>query len=192
MLKKLMLTLIGGLFIMTSSNADAADSNIINMEVSSGGTVVIKLMPDIAPKHAARIKKLANEGFYDGIIFHRVIENFMAQTGDPTGTGTSGSKYPDLPAEFSNYTFKRGTVGMARTMNPDSANSQFFICFTDYKCRGLTGSYTVVGQVEDGMEFVDKLAVGEPPSNPDKIIKMTVGSDKETPAPEKDAKKAAE
>jgi len=187
MLKKLMLTLIGGLFIMTSSNADATDSNIINMEVSSGGTIAIKLMPDIAPKHVARIKKLANEGFYDGIIFHRVIENFMAQTGDPTGTGTSGSKYPDLPAEFSNYTFKRGTVGMARTMNPDSANSQFFICFTDYKCRGLTGSYTVVGQVEDGMEFVDKLAVGEPPSNPDKIIKMTVASNEEAPEPKKAA-----
>ncbi len=179
MLKKFMLTLIGGLLIMTSGQAEAADSNIINMEVSSGGTVVIKLLPDIAPKHVARIKKLANEGFYDGIIFHRVIKNFMAQTGDPTGTGTSGSKYPNLPAEFSNYTYKRGTVGMARTISPDSANSQFFICFNDYKCKGLTGQYTVLGQVIEGMEFIDKLAVGEPPSNPDKIVKMTIAPAKE-------------
>ncbi len=177
MLKKLMLTL-GGLLIMTQATQDAQatdPANIINMEVSSGGNVVIELLPDIAPKHVERIKKLASEGFYDGIIFHRVIAGFMAQTGDPTGTGMGGSKYPDLPAEFSQYKYKRGTVGMARSQNPDSANSQFFICFTDTGCSFLTGQYTVLGQVIEGMEFIDKVAVGEPPANPDKIVKMTIG-----------------
>ncbi len=179
MLKKIMLTL-GGLLIMTAAtqkDASAADpANTINMEVSSGGTVVIELLPDIAPGHVERIKTLASEGFYDGIVFHRVISGFMAQTGDPTGTGMGGSKLGDLPAEFSQYKYKRGTVGMARSANPDSANSQFFICFTDTGCSFLTGQYTVLGQVTEGMEFIDKLAVGEPPANPDKIVKMTVGN----------------
>ncbi len=177
MIKKFMLTLFGGLLIMTAAEeAKAADpANIAKMEVSSGGTVVIELLPDIAPKHVERIKTLAGEGFYDGIVFHRVITGFMAQTGDPTGTGMGGSKYPDLPAEFSQYKYKRGTVGMARSQNPDSANSQFFICFTDTGCSFLTGQYTVLGQVTEGMEFIDKVAVGEPPSSPDKIVKLTVG-----------------
>ncbi len=174
MLKKLILTL-GGLLIMTTAtqkDAEAADpANIINMELSSGGSITIELLPDIAPKHVERIKTLVSEGFYDGIIFHRVISGFMAQTGDPTGTGMGGSKYPDVPAEFSQYPYKRGTIGMARSQNPDSANSQFFICFTDTGCSFLTGQYTVLGQVTNGMEFVDKLAVGEPPANPDKIVK---------------------
>jgi len=172
-----MLTLFGGLLIMTAAEeAQAADpANVAKMEVSTGGTVVIELLPDIAPKHVERIKTLAGEGFYDGIVFHRVISGFMAQTGDPTGTGMGGSQYPDVPAEFSQYKYKRGTVGMARSQNPDSANSQFFICFTDTGCSFLTGQYTVLGQVTEGMEFIDKVAVGEPPANPDKIVKFTVG-----------------
>ena len=177
MLKKFMITL-GGLLIMTAATkAQAADpANTVNMEVSSGGTVVIELLPDIAPKHVERIKTLAGEGFYDGVVFHRVISGFMAQTGDPTGTGRGGSKYPDVPAEFSDQEYKRGTVGMARSQNPDSANSQFFICFTDTGCSFLRGQYTVLGQVTSGMEFIDKVAVGEPPAQPDKIVKMTIGA----------------
>lgn len=176
MLKKF-LFLLGGLIIMTATatESQAADpANTAKMEVSTGGTVVIELLPDIAPKHVERIKTLASEGFYDGIIFHRVIDGFMAQTGDPTGTGMGGSKYPDVPAEFSQYKYKRGTVGMARSQNPDSANSQFFICFTDTGCSFLTGDYTVIGQVTEGMEYIDKLAVGEPPADPDKIVKFTL------------------
>ncbi|MFP4098504.1 MAG: peptidylprolyl isomerase [Alphaproteobacteria bacterium] len=159
---------------MTGENAKAADGNTLHMDVSTGGTVVIELLPDIAPKHVERIKQLTNEGFYDGIIFHRVIDGFMAQTGDPTGTGMGGSNYGDVPAEFSDYQYKRGTVGMARSMNPDSANSQFFICFNDTGCRSLTGQYTVLGQVTDGMEYIDQVAKGEPPANPDKIVKMSI------------------
>lgn len=175
MLKKLLLT-FGGLFIMTAATqAPAADTaSKVKMEVSTGGTVVIELLPDLAPKHVERIKTLAKDGFYDGIIFHRVIDGFMAQTGDPTGTGMGGSSLPDLPAEFSDYKYKRGTVGMARSQNPDSANSQFFICFTDTGCSFLTGQYTVLGQVTEGMEYIDQVAQGEPPANPDKIEKMTV------------------
>ena len=176
MLRKLALTLIGGLFIMTGTNAEAA-GNMVNMEVSSGGTVQIELLPDVAPKHVERIKTLIGEGFYDGIIFHRVISGFMAQTGDPTGTGTGGSKYPDVPAEFSQEEYKRGTIGMARSQNPDSANSQFFICFTDTGCSFLKGQYTVLGQVTEGMEYIDKVAVGEPSANPDKIVKMSLAAE---------------
>jgi peptidylprolyl isomerase len=158
------------------NTAKAADpENTIVMEVSTGGKVVIELLPDIAPKHVAQIKKLTREGFYDGIVFHRVIEDFMAQTGDPTGTGTGGSKEPDLKAEFSDYNFGRGVVGMARSASPDSGNSQFYICFDD--CSFLNGQYTVWGKVLEGMEFVDKLAKGEPPANPDKIVSMKVQAD---------------
>ena len=149
-------------------------ANTLKMEVSTGGTVVIELLPDIAPKHVEQIKKLAADGFYDGIVFHRVISGFMAQTGDPTGTGMGGSDLPDLPAEFSDQEYKRGTVGMARSMNPDSANSQFFISFSDLGCSFLRGQYTVFGQVTEGMEFIDKVEVGEPPANPSKIVKMTI------------------
>ena len=193
MLKKFMLTFFGGLLIMASGQAEAADSgNIVEMEVSTGGTVVIELLPDIAPKHVERIKTLAADGFYDGIVFHRVIKGFMAQTGDPTGTGMGGSNLPDVPAEFSSYSYKRGTVGMARSNLPDSANSQFFICFTDTGCSSLTGKYTVLGQVTEGMEFIDQVAVGEPPSDPDKIVKLTVVSAKEEAAPAEAEQKAAE
>src|SRR5262245_44107827 len=139
------------------------------------GDVVIDLRPDLAPKHVAQIKKLTRAGFYDGIIFHRVIDGFMAQTGDPTGTGTGGSQEPDLPAEFSKEHFARGTLGMARTNDPNSANSQFFIMFADGGF--LDGNYTVFGKVRSGMECVDQINKGEPPANPDKIERLKVQKD---------------
>ena len=138
-----------------------------------GGDVVIKLRPDLAPGHVARITELANEGFYDGVVFHRVIPGFMAQGGDPTGTGMSGSDKPDLKAEFNAEPHVRGTCSMARATNPNSANSQFFICFDD--AGFLDGQYTVWGEVESGMEHVDALPKGEPPRAPGKIVKATVG-----------------
>ena len=134
--------------------------------------VVIKLRDDLAPGHVARITELASEGFYDGVVFHRVIPGFMAQGGDPTGTGTSGSKKPNLKQEFSKEPHVRGVCSMARTANPDSANSQFFICFDD--ARFLDGQYTVWGEVIEGMEHVDALPKGEPPRAPGKIVKATV------------------
>lgn len=160
----------------TATAAKAADpENTILMEVSSGGTIVMELKPDVAPKHVERIKTLTREGFYDDVIFHRVIDGFMAQTGDPTGTGRGGSKYPDVSAEFSKENFGRGTVGMARSASPDSANSQFFICFDD--CSFLNGQYTVFAEVTEGMEHVDAIQKGEPPANPDKIVSMKVQAD---------------
>ena len=149
-----------------------ADANTLTLTLSSGGDVVIKLRPDLAPGHVQRITDLANSGFYDGVVFHRVIPGFMAQGGDPTGTGTGGSDLPDLQAEFSAEPHVRGTCSMARTSYPHSANSQFFICFDD--ARFLDGQYTVWGQVERGMEYVDALPVGEPPRDPGKIVKATV------------------
>ncbi|QIQ85662.1 peptidylprolyl isomerase [Erythrobacter sp.] len=137
-----------------------------------GGDVVIKLRPDLAPGHVERITELAKEGFYDGVVFHRVIPGFMAQGGDPTGTGTGGSDRPDLKAEFSDEPHVRGVCSMARTPNPDSANSQFFIVFDD--ATFLDKQYTVWGQVESGMEHVDALPKGEPPANPGKIVKASV------------------
>jgi len=138
-----------------------------------GGDVVIRLRPDLAPGHVARITELAKEGFYDGVVFHRVIPGFMAQGGDPTGSGMGGSDKPDLKAEFNAEPHVRGTCSMARTQVPDSANSQFFICFDD--ARFLDKQYTVWGQVESGMEHVDALPKGEPPREPGKIVKATVG-----------------
>jgi peptidylprolyl isomerase len=180
MIKNILLT-AGSIALMTAAtfgSANAADpENTILLTTTTGGPVTIELNTAAAPKHAERIKELARKGFYDGQIFHRVIEGFMAQTGDPTGTGTSGSDLPDLAAEFSQDDYKRGTVGMARKSNPDSANSQFFICFDDTGCSSLKGQYTVVGNVTSGMEFVDKLAKGEPPANPDKIVKLQVAAD---------------
>jgi peptidylprolyl isomerase len=137
-----------------------------------GGDVVIKLRSDLAPGHVERIKELAGEGFYDGVVFHRVIPGFMAQGGDPTGTGMGGSDRPDLKAEFNSEPHVRGTCSMARTQAPNSANSQFFICFDD--AHFLDGQYTVWGQVESGMEHIDALPKGEPPANPGKIVKATV------------------
>jgi len=151
--------------------ASANNSKFITIETSQGN-VVIETLPKIAPNHVKRIKELVKTGFYDGIIFHRVIEGFMAQTGDPDGNGTGGSGQ-NLKAEFSDYEYKYGTVGMARSMNPDSGDSQFFICFDG--CGHLTGQYTVWGQVTSGMEAVEKLALGEPPRNPDKMISVRLG-----------------
>ncbi|GAC1576871.1 MAG: peptidylprolyl isomerase [Sphingomicrobium sp.] len=149
-----------------------ANADTLTLSLSSGGDVVIKLRPDLAPNHVERISRLANDGFYDGVRFHRVIPGFMAQGGDPSGTGMSGSDLPDLKQEFSAEPHVRGTCSMARTANPDSANSQFFICFDD--ARFLDKQYTVWGQVESGMEHVDTLPKGEPPREPGAIVKATV------------------
>ncbi|WP_428481940.1 peptidylprolyl isomerase [Pyruvatibacter mobilis] len=139
-----------------------------------GGDVTIALRPDLAPNHVARIKELVREGFYDGIVFHRVIDGFMAQTGDPTGTGMGGSG-KKLSAEFSSEPHTRGTCSMARAADPDSADSQFFICFQE--SSWLDGQYTVWGQVTDGMDHVDTITRGEPPANPDKIEKAVIAAD---------------
>ena len=152
-----------------------ADAERLTFNLSSGGDVVIKLRPDLAPNHVKRITELAESGFYDGVPFHRVIPGFMAQGGDPTGRGTGGSDLPDLKAEFSSEPHVRGVCSMARTSNPDSANSQFFICFDD--ATFLDNQYTVWGEVESGMEHVDALPKGEPPQQPGKIVKATVSRD---------------
>jgi peptidylprolyl isomerase len=148
--------------------------NTLLLETSKGN-VTIRLRPDLAPGHVARIKELAREGFYDGIVFHRVIAGFMAQTGCPKGTGTGNSKKPDLKAEFNAEPHVRGTCSMARTSAPHSANSQFFICFDD--ARFLDKQYTVWGQVTEGMDAIDALAKGEPPRSPDRIVTMRVAAD---------------
>ena len=149
-----------------------SEQNSLVLSLDSGGDVVIRLRPDLAPKHVERIRELASEGFYDNVVFHRVIDGFMAQGGDPTGTGMGGSDKPDLPAEFSDEPHVRGTASMARAQNPNSANSQFFICFGD--CGFLDGQYTVWGEVVEGMEHVDNLPKGEPPREPGKIVKATL------------------
>ncbi|RVT94507.1 peptidylprolyl isomerase [Sphingomonas crocodyli] len=151
--------------------ADPENTLTITLET---GDVVITLRPDLAPKHVEQISTLAKEGFYDGVVFHRVIPGFMAQGGDPTGSGMGGSHLPNIPAEFSREPHVRGVCSMARSSNPNSANSQFFICFDD--ARFLDGQYTVWGVVESGMEHVDALPKGEPPRTPGKIVKMTVGA----------------
>ena len=150
-----------------------ADGERLTLTLSSGGDVVIKLRPDLAPGHVQRITELAGKGFYDGVVFHRVIPGFMAQGGDPTGTGMGSSDLPNLKAEFNREPHVRGTCSMARSGQPDSANSQFFICFAD--AGFLDGQYTVWGEVESGMEHVDALPVGEPPREPGKIVKASVG-----------------
>lgn len=149
--------------------------NTLVFTLSNGGTVKIGMRPDKAPKHVERIKALARQGFYDGTVFHRVIEGFMAQGGDPTGTGTSGSKLPNLKAEFNDLPHVRGTTSMARTGDPDSANSQFFIVFAP--SQFLDGQYTVWGRVIDGMDVVDTIERGEPPAKPTKIIKASILAD---------------
>jgi peptidylprolyl isomerase len=157
---------------------DAENTLILDLKT---GPVVIELKPDVAPNHVARIKDLARKGFYDGVVFHRVIPGFMAQTGDPTGTGSGGSDLPDLKAEFSATPHKRGTVSMARTSNPNSANSQFFICFDD--ASWLDRQYSVWGQVVEGMEHVDAIKKGGDHNNgaisgePDKILKARIEAD---------------
>lgn len=142
---------------------------------TKNGPVTIRLRPDLAPKHVEQIKTLTKRGFYDGIVFHRVIDGFMAQTGDPTGTGMGGSNLPNIPAEFSREPYKVGSVGMARSSSPNSANSQFFICYEG--CGPLTGQYTIWGEVVSGMDAVRKIARGEPPRTPDRIISMKLLAD---------------
>ena len=154
--------------------ATADPENTLIIETTKG-PVVIELRPDLAPKHVERIKELAREGFYDGIVFHRVIDGFMAQTGCPKGTGTGGSDKPNLKAEFSKEPHVRGVCSMARSQSPDSANSQFFIVFDD--ATFLDKQYTVWGKVVEGMENVDKIKRGEPVQNPDKMISVKVGAD---------------
>jgi peptidylprolyl isomerase len=171
------LLLAAGPLLGSWAGAVPSPENTLYLDLKDG-RVVIELRPDIAPKHVDRIKKLVKEGFYDGLKFHRVIQGFMAQTGDPKGDGTGGSKYPDLPAEFSSDHFERGTVGAARAASPNSANSQFFICFE--AAPNLDGQYTIWGQVIKGMEFVDRIKKGRGPngavSNPDVIVKMQLAS----------------
>jgi peptidylprolyl isomerase len=157
----------------------AADkSNLVYLDLKDG-RVVIELLPDVAPKHVERFKTLIKQGFYDGLKFHRVITGFMAQTGDPTGTGSGGSKLPNLKAEFNSTPFKRGTLGAARTADPNTANSQFFICFE--AAPHLNGQYTAFGQVIEGMQLVDRIKKGNGQGgevfNPDTIVKMQLASD---------------
>ncbi len=152
----------------------AADpANRLTLELSNGGTVVIQLRPDLAPHHVERIQTLVRRGFYDGLTFHRVIPGFMAQGGDPKGTGEGGSELPDLKAEFTTLPFLRGTVAAARTDQPDTANSQFFIMFVPNV--SLENKYTIFGRVMSGMDAVDKIAPGEPPEQPTKIVKAYLG-----------------
>lgn len=158
------------------ASAAVADSNTVYLDTKDG-RVTIELRPDLAPKHVAQIKTLVGKGFYNGLKFHRVIDGFMAQTGDPKGNGTGGSSLPNIPAEFSAEPFRRGTLGMARSGDPNSANSQFFICFGESSF--LNGQYTVVGQVTSGMDVVDKIKKGMKADNgavnsPDKIVKMSL------------------
>ena len=170
-----------GMSMATVNDTEAADlENTIYLELKDG-RVVIELLPELAPNHVKRIKELSRAGFYDGIVFHRVIEGFMAQTGDPTGTGGGGSDKPNLKAEFSSERHLRGVVSMARSHNPNSANSQFFIVFND--ASWLDNQYTVWGRVTSGMEFVDQIKKGHPRSgevdDPDKIVSMKVAADVE-------------
>ncbi|MBM3595827.1 MAG: peptidylprolyl isomerase [Alphaproteobacteria bacterium] len=151
-----------------------APENVLLLDLSNGGMVAIRLMPQWAPAHVERIKTLTSQGFYNGVIFHRVIEGFMAQTGDPMGTGAGGSPLPDLKAEFNSMPHLRGTVSAARTSDPDSANSQFFIVF--YPRFSLDRKYTVLGRVISGMEVVDRIERGEPPANPTRILRARMAA----------------
>ena len=179
-MRKFLIAALGALMLSAPAalaqapKADPANTLVIELK---SGRVLVELRPDIAPKHVERVKALAKQGFYNGLKFHRVINGFMAQTGDPKGTGAGGSSLPDLPAEFTPEPYRRGTIGAARTQNPNSANSQFFICFNDMGCRGLTGQYTVWGQVTEGMDLVDLIARGEPPAAPDVMQKVYVLAD---------------
>jgi peptidylprolyl isomerase len=174
------LALILGLGLAAPAQAASDPDNTVYLDTDKG-RVTIQLRPDLAPKHVAQIKALVKKHFYDGIVFHRVIDGFMAQTGDPTGTGSGGSDLPDIPAEFTNKAkFERGTVGMARSQDPNSANSQFFIMFD--AAPSLDGQYTIFGQVTGGMDVVDKIKKGDAADNgmvsgPDKIVKMRLATD---------------
>ncbi len=180
MLRRTVMGLLFGLAVSASASAQTLDKeNTIYLDTKDG-RIVIALNPGVAPKHVERIKQLTREGFYNGLAFHRVIGGFMAQTGDPKGNGTGGSKYGNVPAEFSALPFVRGTLGMARASDPNSANSQFFIMFAEGSF--LNGQYTVFGQVVQGMDVVDKIKKGDQAangtvSNPDRILKMQVAAD---------------
>jgi cyclophilin family peptidyl-prolyl cis-trans isomerase len=180
-MKRLFLALALALVVAPAAAAQPASDpqNTVYLDTKDG-RITIRLRPDLAPKHVEQIKALTKRGFYNGIVFHRVIPGFMAQTGDPTGTGTGGSDLPNLPAEFTKEPFKRGSVGMARSQSPNSANSQFFICYEG--CGSLTGQYTLFGEVVSGMDVADKIKKGSSAENgkvasPDKIVKMQLASD---------------
>jgi cyclophilin family peptidyl-prolyl cis-trans isomerase len=180
-MKQFVLALALAFAVLTPAVAQqpADPQNTIYLDTKDG-RITIHLRPDLAPKHAEQIKALTKRGFYNGIVFHRVIPGFMAQTGDPTGTGTGKSDLPNIPAEFSKEPFKRGSVGMARSQDPNSANSQFFICYEG--CGSLTGQYTIIGEVVSGMDVADKIKKGDTAkngqvSNPDKIVKMQLAAD---------------
>jgi peptidylprolyl isomerase len=165
--------------IMPAAAQTTDKQNLVYLDTKDG-RIAIQLRPDLAPKHAEQIKALTKRGFYNGLLFHRVIDGFMAQTGDPKGNGTGGSDLPNIPAEFSQEHFKRGTVGMARSADPNSANSQFFICLGD--AGFLDGKYTIIGQVVSGMDVVDKIKKGDKAANgavtnPDKIVRMQLATD---------------
>lgn len=168
-------------FAQTPAPAPAAPDleNILVLDLSTGGRVTIQMYPTDAPAHIERIKTLTRQGFYNGVVFHRVIEGFMAQTGDPKGTGEGGSELPDLKAEFNRIPHLRGTVSMARTNEPDTANSQFFICFQPR--FNLDNKYTVFGRVTSGMQFVDAIERGEPPVNPSKVLQASIAADNVPP-----------
>ena len=178
--RRSLLAAIPALAFGSEAFAQAADpANTLFIDLKDG-RVTIRLRPDLAPKHVEQIKALVARKFYDGIVFHRVIAGFMAQTGDPKGNGTGGSDLPNIPAEFSQTPFKRGTLGMARSQSPNSANSQFFICFGD--ADFLNGQYTVFGEVTSGMDLVDKIKKGDPSNNgsvsgPDRMLKVRLASD---------------
>ncbi|WP_407522102.1 peptidylprolyl isomerase [Methylobacterium oryzisoli] len=168
-----------GVAVTPAAAQGAPDANTVYLDTKDG-RITIRLRPDLAPKHVQQIKALTKQGFYNGVPFHRVIDGFMAQTGDPTGTGTGKSNLPDIPAEFTATPFRRGTVGMARSQSPNSANSQFFICFGD--ASFLNNQYTVVGEVASGMDVVDKIKKGSSAANgqvqnPDKIVRMQLAQD---------------
>lgn len=178
-MRTILLTLAFALFLTPAFAKDVAPENLLIIELT-GGEVQVELFPDKAPKTVEQIRALARSGFYNNLEWFRVIENFIAQTGYPKGS-RGKSKFPDLPAEFSDYKFRRGTLGMGHGADINSANSQFFICLTDAKCAELTGKYTAFGQVISGMEFVDQLPKGEPPVEPDKTIRIRLGADSQVP-----------
>jgi cyclophilin family peptidyl-prolyl cis-trans isomerase len=180
-MKRLFAAVALGILTATASIAQPATDpqNTIYLDTKDG-RIVIRLRPDLAPKHVEQIKTLTRRGFYNGVVFHRVIDGFMAQTGDPTGTGTGKSDLPNVPAEFTSTPYKRGSVGMARSASPDSANSQFFICYDG--CGPLTGQYTLFGEVVSGMDVAAKIRKGDKTangmvSNPDRIVKMQLAAD---------------
>ena len=180
MTKRLLAVFLFALAALAPAAAQQSDpQNTIYLDTKDG-RITIRLRPDLAPKHVAQVKALTKRGFYDGIVFHRVIPGFMAQTGDPTGTGTGGSDLPNIPAEFTQTPFKKGSIGMARSSAPNSANSQFFICYEG--CGPLTGQYTLFGEVVSGMDVVDKIKKGSSAANgqvqnPDKIVKLQIAAD---------------